>query len=544
MFFIIINICYLAPLHLWATTAALIETPQGLIQGIDKGQYTVYKGIPYALPPIAELRWKEPKALPKWDGVLKANKFGPMCLQASLITGRAIGDEDCLYLNIWVPKVRHSESLPVMFWIHGGAFIFGSGEQPIGPITFYDGEKLVKEGKVILVSHNYRLGPLGFLAHEELRKENPNGSTGNYGILDHIAALKWVNKNISAFGGNPNNVTLFGESAGGTSVFVLLASPLAKGLFSAAIAQSAVFFDHSLEDDLLLGQRITDHYGFSDYKKPINLLRSLPGDKIISDFPLELISADEDKIVRYGHSIDGYVLNDSVMNVILSGKQQKVPLMIGSNANEILTIEPMFLRGMKKISDLTYQNMVKNFFKTSDPSKILEVYNKHKFGSNFKALKVLLEDSLFHAPVHMVSKAMEDQNPGTVFTYHYAKSVLGLKAGHGAELFHLFGKENLLSLLTFPNNPFGFLTPSEKAFSRMFRRYWTQFAHEQDPNSLQNPYWPTYDSGLVLNIKKDPEIVSVEHLDPFHRLQFVEQVLLSKIHQENRTCDSILAKAI
>ena len=201
-----------------------VKLEEGLLQGIYKSNLVVYKGIPFAAPPVGDLRWRAPQPAAKWEGVKQALEFGPAPMQGgNPPSGKS---EDCLYLNVWTPAKSANEKIPVLVWIYGGGFSFGSTSEPV-----YDGEALARKG-VVLVSIAYRVGQLGFLAHPELSAENPNHVSGNYGLLDMIAGLKWIQKNIAAFGGDPNKVTIFGESAGGIAVSMLCASSLGKRIIS------------------------------------------------------------------------------------------------------------------------------------------------------------------------------------------------------------------------------------------------------------------------------------------------------------------------
>ncbi|MDE3109911.1 MAG: carboxylesterase family protein, partial [Acidobacteriota bacterium] len=237
----------------FAQAPAPVRTQSGLVQGTVVNGVRVYKGIPFAAPPLGALRWRAPQPPKPWKGVLHAEKFADACMQVPIVE-RALGldpvtpSEDCLYLNVWTPAKSASARLPVMVWIYGGGFTIGTTS-----MGSYDGENLAKKG-VVYVSIAYRLGPLGFLADPELTREQ-GGHSGNYGLLDQIAGLKWVKRNIAAFGGNPNKVTIFGESAGGISVSMLCASPLAKGLFEGAISESGGSFgpeqaDHAAGADV------------------------------------------------------------------------------------------------------------------------------------------------------------------------------------------------------------------------------------------------------------------------------------------------------
>jgi len=215
-----------------AQQPATIKVEEGLLQGIYENGLTVYKGIPFAAPPVGELRWRAPQPPSKWEGIKQAVKFAPAPMQGgNPPSGKS---EDCLYLNVWTPAKSAKEKIPVLVWIYGGGFSFGSTSEP-----GYSGEKLAQKG-VVLVSIAYRVGQLGFLTHPELSAESPYHSSGNYGLLDQIAALKWIQKNIAAFGGDPNKVTIFGESAGAISVSMLCASPLAKGYFTELFRKAVV----------------------------------------------------------------------------------------------------------------------------------------------------------------------------------------------------------------------------------------------------------------------------------------------------------------
>jgi para-nitrobenzyl esterase len=234
------NIAFLTVVMVFTTLACHAQLPvqvkvqEGKIQGAIENDLTIFRGIPFAAPPIGPLRWKAPQPVKKWDGIKQASHFAASPMQGGNPAGGK--SEDCLYLNVWTPAKSEKDQLPVLVWIYGGGFSSGSTAEP-----WYDGKKLAQKG-VVFVSIAYRVGPLGFLAHPALNNETPEHTSGNYGLLDQIAGLKWVQKNIAAFGGDPKKVTIFGESAGGISVSMLCASPLAKGLFRGAISQSGGSF--------------------------------------------------------------------------------------------------------------------------------------------------------------------------------------------------------------------------------------------------------------------------------------------------------------
>ena len=220
-------------------SAAPVLIESGALQGEDAKGLTIYKGVPYAAPPVGEFRWREPQPVRPWTGVRKAVAFAPACMQTGVsMPGETPPEvsEDCLYLNLWAPARRAAQRLPVLVWIHGGGYTNGSAAMPL-----YWGDRLARKG-IIVVTIAYRLGPLGFLAHPELTSESRHQSSGNYGLMDQIVALEWVHKNIAAFGGDPKRVTIAGQSSGSISVSILMASPLAKGLFQRAIGESGGLF--------------------------------------------------------------------------------------------------------------------------------------------------------------------------------------------------------------------------------------------------------------------------------------------------------------
>jgi para-nitrobenzyl esterase len=321
-----------------AAGTPVVLLTSGPITGEEHDGVRSFKGIPFAAPPGGKLRWKPPQPPTPWTKPLACVKFSPACPQKGKDLYGPVGEmnEDCLYLNVWTPAKSASAKLPVMFWIHGGGFLFGSGGKPC-----YDGAELAKRGDVAVVSCNYRLGPLGFLAHPALTAESPHHASGNYGIMDQIAALQWVRKNIAALGGDPGNVTIFGQSAGGVSVCALMASPLAKGLFHRAIVHSgsAPGNLHDLAAMESLGVEFTKRLGANDLKA------------MRAKSPDELLAAAKKNTGRVGEGtqdhlcIDGYVLPESLREVFAAGRQHNVPLIAGTTKDE----DRLFLAGVQAV---------------------------------------------------------------------------------------------------------------------------------------------------------------------------------------------------
>ena len=296
------------------------KVEQGIVQGTIEEGLTVYKGIPFAAPPVGDLRWKTPQPAEKWDGVKMTTEFAPGPIQGgNPPSGKS---EDCLYLNVWTPAKTANDKIPVFVWIYGGGFGAGATSE-----ANYDGTNLAKKG-VVLVSVAYRVGTLGFMAHPELSEESPNKVSGNYGLLDMIAGLEWIKKNIAAFGGDPNQVTIFGESAGGIAVSMLCASPLAKGLFEGAISESGGNFGPP---------RPTTYPGenqktLSDAEKDGLAFAEAAGVSSIAE--LRAIPADQLPAGRGWPIIDGYVIPDDQYNLYEAGKYNDVPVLIGYNSDE------------------------------------------------------------------------------------------------------------------------------------------------------------------------------------------------------------------
>src|SRR5579872_4276561 len=311
------------------TTAAKVE--QGLLKGNRQGELTVYKGVPFAAPPIGDLRWRPPQAPEKWQGVRPADKFGPQCVQgfgAGPESSKAQEmSEDCLYLNVWTPAKSAHEHIPVLVWIYGGGFNAGATSIPT-----YSGEVLARKG-VVLVSIAYRVGPLGFLAHPELSSESPHHVSGNYGLLDMIAALQWIKANIAAFGGDPGKVTIFGESAGGIAVSQLCASPLAKGLFGGAISESGGSFGPPRragqpgENMRLLADAERDGVSLAREAGALSIegLRKMPAEKIMA--------AQRTRGLAWP-IIDGWVIPSDQYTLYQEKRFNDIPVLIGYNSDE------------------------------------------------------------------------------------------------------------------------------------------------------------------------------------------------------------------
>lgn len=469
-----------------ATTSVPIQTDNGKITGLLTGEdpvVTVYKGIPYAAPPVGQLRWKAPQPVKPWQGVKAMNKFGNTCLQPKGWASNKGMKDDCLYLNVWTPAKSQDEKLPVMFWIHGGGFTQGSGN--------LNGKPLAERG-VVLVSINYRLGPLGFFAHPLLSKESARGVSGNYGILDMVQALKWVQTNIDKFGGDKDNVTIFGESAGGAAVYILCSSELTKGLFHKAIAQSPWVTDESIapltrpaydqEAVETTGIRIAKLF-CEDTEPTLAKLRSIKAADLVKR------SA---KGFRLPAAVEGYVLKDNPANLWEQGLQQSRAFIAGTNTDE----GTMFFWGSGDKTVEDYEKEIREKYKDA-ADEMLAIYPVEKKEDMWHANLQRINDIWFAQPARWMVKGMSKKNPDS-YLYHFAHQSMDKPdwgSAHAAEITFVFGDRN-------PKKQ----TPSYKKLSNAMMTYWTQFAKTGNPNTDGLPKWPRYKERTDLNIRLDTDI--------------------------------------
>jgi len=469
------------------TTMEVPQLDAGPISGtLDNGVWT-YLGIPYAEPPVGELRWKEPQPVASWEDVLACDEFGPACPQnpwpypvLSGIMDVGATSEDCLYLNVWTPAESPDESLPVMVWIHGGGFTTGAGN-----ISIYNGRNLAEQG-VVVVNFNYRLGPFGFLALPELSQESPNGVSGNYGMLDQIAALEWVQQNIEVFGGDPNSVTIFGESAGGASVCDLMASPLADGLFHGAIVESGGFMDFgmpsgddggTLKDAEQVGQQIARDLGANDADDVLAAMREATPEAL-----LEAASEQTNALgmMEMGPVVDGWFLTDAPSAVFAAGEQQDIPLLIGTNANEGAYFAPdMTQQQYELLLNFVYgefADQVYALFPADTPEQVkpafTELLTEMGFASGSKYAAACMAN--VGAPAYLYKFTMTNSDP----------RLQPLGAFHGIEITFVFGNAEQVQQVT--------PTAEDIALSEAMMAYWTNFAAAGDPNGEGVPEWPAF----------------------------------------------------
>jgi para-nitrobenzyl esterase len=469
IFFLLLSLLIVRPG--FAEQPAPIRVEQGLLQGAAEDGLTVYRGIPFAAPPVGELRWRAPQSAVKWDGVRETVKFAPDPYQGD---GKGNVSEDCLYLNVWTPAKSSGDRIPVLVWIYGGGFSFGSTST-----STHNGEHLARKG-VVLVSINYRVGPLGFLAHPELSAESPRTVSGNYGLLDLIAGLQWVQKNIAAFGGDPEKVTIFGESAGGIAVSMLCASPLAKGLFHGAISQSGGSFGPprptTYPGENMKRLADAEQSGLAYAKRAgaasIAELRKLGPDKLPAGFG----SGAAWPI------IDGWVVPNDQYKIYEAGKYNDVAILVGYNSDEGLSFS------REKTPEEFRSNVEKRYGPFAE--KLLAAY---PVGTNSvpKTARDLMRDAAFGWHTWSWARLQARARKSKVFCYYFdqhpERRPDSPQADHGTP--HGVDVPYVFQTLdrTKPD-----ITQSDLQISEAVATYWVNFAKRGDPNGAGVPTWPQF----------------------------------------------------
>lgn len=484
---------------LTTSSGPLVDAPAGVVRGISEGNLQLFRGIPYALPPVGDARWKPPAAALAWEGEFDASEFAPACYQPTSRGGSIYADalpeisEDCLYLNIWRPA--DADRAPVFVWIHGGSLTTGAGSQ-----SMYDGSALARQGLVV-VSINYRLGILGYLAHPQLSDESPDHVSGNYGLLDQIAALQWVQRNIKAFGGDPGNVTVAGESAGALSVMYLMASPPARGLFAKAIAQSAYMLStpalrdrqFGMEPAETVGERMAAGLGAAD----IAALRDMPPETLVGES------------ARLGYmpwgTVDGVVLPRQIVDVFDRGEQAAVPLMAGYNTGEIRSLR--FLLPEPPADAAAYEAAIRSGYGDLADA-FLELYPSSDIGESMLSAT---RDAMYGWTAQRMVRKQAAGAPGFLYVFDHgypAADEAGLHAFHASELPYVFGTRDS----TPPRWPGIPDSESERALSTAMVAYWSSFAREGTPSAAGQPAWPPFsDDRAYLDFGDSPAAAT----DPF-----------------------------
>jgi para-nitrobenzyl esterase len=499
-----------------ADSVLVIKTDKGEVEGAltNGDQVRAFKGIPYAAPPVGDLRWRPPQPAAKWKGVLAAKDFGFHCIQSDGYPDMVFHDpgpsEDCLTLNVWTPADAKPGSLPVMVWIYGGGNQSGGTSE-----NRQDGQFLAKRN-VVVVSMNYRLGIFGYFAHPELTAESPYKASGNYGLMDQTAALRWVKNNIAAFGGDPKNVTIFGESAGSMAVSSQMASPLARGLFSKAIGESggsvytsgagAPSRETAEQRDVAFAQAAFKTTRLAD-------LRRLSADEIVHAATAKSTPAPP----RFVPDVDGYFLPEPVARIYAAGKQAHVPLIAGWNADES---RGEALQAKVKPTAASFAEGAEKDF-GDKAGRFLELYPARTDAEALTSAGDYAGDHFIDYATWRWLEAHVATGNSAVYRYRLDLGSPGdknheamLGAFHSDDIEYVFG--------TLDSRPEAVWRPEDRALSDLIGSYWTNFARTGDPNGPGLPQWPTYkpEQWQVMHLDATSEARPDNHRD---RYLFLEQ---------------------
>jgi para-nitrobenzyl esterase len=502
----LVVIVAIIPLFTSAGTDVVVRVDAGRVSGVIQSGVRVFKGIPFAAPPRGDLRWLPPQPVAPWKGAREAKAFSAECMQtpypenSPYFLPAAPLSEDCLYLNVWT-SAAEGQRRPVMVWIPGGAWTRGSGS-----LAAYEGTALAKKG-VVVVTTNYRLGVFGFLAHPELTAESRQHASGNYAILDHVAALKWVQKNIVGFGGDPTRVTIFGESAGSWSVNTLQASPLAKGLFHRVIGESGAQFASTTT--LAQAEQAGVAFAKAANAESLKVLRGVPADKLLAIQPF-----------RTGINVDGYVLPDTVRNLFAGKRHNDVPVLIGSNANEWTTLSDP--AQFPKTMDAYRQRVQRQY--GADVKDYDQAYPVKTEADIAEVLFAVGRDTTFTLGMRTWAR-MVTATGRNAHLYQFTRVPPGPNPGwgayHAAEIQYVFNNVG--------SRPWA--TPVDHRLADQMSSYWANFATTGDPNGGNLPRWapfdlatePYMDFGDTLQTKHHLLKAQLDFLEAFQQRRQVSQ---------------------
>ncbi len=490
---VLISFSFLAGCTQRGPEPGVVKTDTGYVSGMPQNGLWVYHGIPFAAPPTGDLRWRPPAPVQPWSGVKETKLYSPACPQPAAADPTLNMSEDCLYLNVWTPAKSADEKLPVMVFFYGGAFGKIAGSMPL-----YNGTALAEKG-VVVVTTNYRVGALGFLAHPQLDAESKNNVSGNYGLLDQIAAMQWVQRNIGQFGGDPSRVTIFGQSAGGESILIHLVSPQSRGLYQQAIVESGTFWTNGAEIDSLnskadaeqLGETYAQGLGYSGPDAILHM-RKLSSQEIANATPWPASPFQMVNSRHFEPTIDGWLIPDSPDNLYRLHRENPVPLIIGHNADDGTT-----LAADANMTVPEYRTYIQSRFK-KDADAVLAKYPANSTAEVQIQLEQIMTDYDFNDAAKFVAGSMADVNAST-YLYRYSYVLPGQSYGafHGSETILLF------------KGPI----PSDQVTDSVGDNLidmWTRFAKTVNPNGGMNVTWPKYtrDGGQYLDIGAIPIVKS------------------------------------
>ncbi|MFH5882732.1 carboxylesterase/lipase family protein [Halalkalibaculum sp. DA3122] len=496
--------------------APRVETENGTVEGINDSGVYIYKGIPFAAPPVGKLRWRPPRPVDDWTGIKQIKQFGPRCMQRPIFDDmvfRSDGmSEDCLYLNVWSPVESPGADLPVLVYFYGGGLMAGDGSEPR-----YDGESMARNKGLVVVTVNYRLSVFGFLSHPGLTAESPHSASGNYGLLDQARALQWVKENIEAFGGDPEQVTIAGESAGSMSVSAQMASPLSRDLIAGAVGESGSLLGSlsavSLRKGEKAGRTFQDLLGAASLEE----MRQMPAEKVLE------ATARED-VPRFPVTVDGYFFPKKPIEIYRSGEQADVPLLVGWNSEEM---SHQFLFQGKKPTPENYKALVNQLY-GEHADKILDLYPGNTGEEVLKSATALAGDRFIAFSTWKWSDIHSKTSTSPVYRYYYSRPRPAMAseedskpppatgAVHAAEIEYVMG--NL------PRNHVYAWTEEDYQVSDIFRGFVANFVQRGDPNGLGLPEWKALQEGnkrRVMQIDVHSRLRAAQHQE---RYEFLDRL--------------------
>ncbi len=480
------------------TAKDLVQTANGTVegQGAQPSGVRIFRGIPFAQPPIGDLRWREPQPVKNWKGVRQAKDFGPRCMQARIYDDmifRSNGvNEDCLYLNVWTPAKSNRERLPVLVYFYGGGFVSGDGSEPR-----YDGESMAAKG-IVVVTLSYRLGVFGFMAHPELTKESPHKASGNYGLLDQNAALRWVQQNIAKFGGDPKRVTIAGESAGSMSVSAQMASALSKNLIAGAIGESGAMTGALSAVPLAKAEDGGSKFAAGLGADSLAALRAIPSQQLLD----AASKGGYTSVGRFPLTIDGYLLTADLAPIYTAGKQAHVPLLVGWNSEEVGWNA---LLGRDQPTLENYKRAVARLYSAS-ADDVLKLYPATTTEEVTQAATDLASDRFMGHSTWKWADMHSRTSGAPVYRYLYAHPRPPMRtqstpaargAGHSVEIEYALGNLKLMSEV-YP------WTEDDYKVSSAVQGYFANFIKTGNPNGAGLPEWPALSSGKVMRLDLEP----------------------------------------
>lgn len=494
--------------------APRVKTINGILEGTSESGIRSFKGIPFAAPPVGSLRWREPQPVKNWDGVRKADKFGPRAMQLPIFSDmqfRSDGvSEDCLYLNVWTPAKAGNEHLPVLVYFYGGGFLAGDGSE-----YRYDGESLARRG-IVTVTVNYRLGVFGFFSYPELTRESPHHASGNYGLLDQQAALRWVQQNIAAFGGDPKKVTIAGESAGSFSVSAQMASPLSRNLIAGAIGESGSLLGFTPTASLRDAENAGEKFAQGINKNSLAELRAMPAEDLLK-------ATAQAGYGRFPVCVDGYFFPKSPTQIFEDGEQAHVPLLVGWNSEES---NYHAILGKDEPTVENYQKAVEKLY-PEHAMEILKVYHADDDTAVSAVATALASDRFIAFSTWKWCYLHSKTGNKAVYRYYYARprpqmrqenanngsSTPATGAVHSAEIEYALG--NL------PTNRVYDWQPEDYKVSAVMESFFVNFIRTGNPNGLGVPYWPAVDNkkGVqLMRVDVESKAVFENHADRYFLL--------------------------